>query len=96
MGFELYDYSDMTTIISEISAFIFKELKCLYIEIVDRFIPIESLDKVTGTNIATDAVITLELDIDRTDEELFKVFKTDCRNYIRQFERKGAVIMALQ
>lgn len=92
MGFELYDYSDITTIISEISAFIFKELKCLYIEIVDRFIPIESLGKVTDTNIATDAVTTLELDIDRTDEELFKVFKTDCRNYIRQFERKGAVI----
>lgn len=35
---------------------------------------------------------TLELEIDKTDEELFKVFKTDCRNFIKQFERGDASI----
>ncbi|MCM1060390.1 MAG: GNAT family N-acetyltransferase [Eubacterium sp.] len=89
MGFDLAADNERTEIIGELSSYLFKKYHCLYIEICDRFISVqEAADK----GFAVLQCDTLELEIDKSDEELFKVFKTDCRNFIRQFERRGASI----
>lgn len=71
-----------------LSPYLLKEYKCQYMSISERNLSVEKAREYFHTT----ALNTLELNIDRTDEELFKVFKTDCRNFIRQFERRGATI----
>lgn len=74
-------------IYEQLVPFLFKNEKCQYIEINDRDITVEQAKERGITALPLD---TLELDIDKTDEELFKQMKPDCRNFIRQFERRGA------
>ena len=89
MGYDLTERNELKRILLETRAFLFEKLGCMYAEIIDREISIDDA-KLWGFDFET--VSTLELKIDRSDEELFKVFKTDCRNFIRQFERRGATI----
>jgi hypothetical protein len=67
--------------------YLISQYKCQFIEITDRNLTFEEASKIT-TYVKN--AKTLELDIDRPIEEIFKEFKTDCRNFIRQFERRGA------
>lgn len=89
IGFDVMDDYDKVKLIEPLSTFLFKTYKCLYIQIADRFIEENQLK---NTKIKYIMNKSIELIIDKTDEELFKVFKTDCRNYIRQFEKRGANI----
>lgn len=88
MGLDVYENQDIVSIYKELIPFLFKTFKCGYISISERNITADQISKYYK---ATDAV-SLQLEIDKTDDELFKVFKTDCRNFIRQFERRGARI----
>jgi CelD/BcsL family acetyltransferase involved in cellulose biosynthesis len=63
--------------------------KVVYIEIIDRNITVEEAQ---AENINAYPVGTLQLDINKDDAGLFKQMKTDCRNFIRQFERRGATL----
>ena len=90
MGFDLVDPSvNKLDLIPCVTEYLFKVKKAHLIEIVDRDISVEDAQ---ARGYRTGISDTLELEIDRTDEELFKVFKTDCRNFIRQFERRGAAL----
>lgn len=89
MGFDVVSKYSKVDIIKPLSEFLFKEYKCLYIQIADRFIQEDEVEKNGFEYVMSKSI---ELRIDKTDEGLFKVFKTDCRNYIRQFERRGAAI----
>lgn len=71
----------------ELIPFLFKRLKCQYIEINDRDISVEMAE---NAGIKAFPLDTLDLDINKDDAGLFKQMKTDCRNFIRQFERRGA------
>lgn len=88
MGFDIIQDSKID-ILHDLKHYLFKEFKCSYIEIIDRDISIAEA-KSGGFNCTP--ISTLELEIDRSDDELFKVFKSDCRNFIRQFERRGAIL----
>lgn len=88
MGLDVQDATEKIEIIAELKDFLVRKFKCMFIEIADRDI---SVDEAEARGFHTDALITLELNVDgKTDEELFKLFKTDCRNFIRQFEKRGA------
>lgn len=76
-------------ILKDLADYLFSRFKCLYIEIVDREIPVDQA-KSSGYNSVP--VSTLELEIDKPDDEIFKGFKSVCRNRIRQFDKKGAVL----
>lgn len=90
MGFDLADPAvDKLDLIPCVADYLFKVKKAHLIEIADRDITVESAE---ARGYRTSVSDTLELRIDRTDEELFKVFKVDCRNFIRQFERRGATL----
>ncbi len=87
MGLDLVDKSQKLGIISELIPFLYKFEKCFFIQITDRDISVEKAKK-AGYHIQTAG--TLELPINLDDAGLFKNMKTDCRNFIRQFERRGA------
>lgn len=89
MGFDLSDHDRIVKILPEMVTFIFTNIKCHYFECVDRNIPI---DKRNQFPFKTRVVETLELDIDKSDEELLSGFKGDCRTFIRQFEKRRATI----
>jgi len=89
MGFNVTPEVDKLDLIPYIKKYLFNKKKVMLLEIADRDITVESAIS-KGYN--TDVSETLELEINHTDEELFKIFKTDCRNFIRQFERRGAIL----
>lgn len=89
MGVEVEDIDKKIPIIKELIPMLFKEYGVLYCEVTDRDLSEEDLN---NAGIKHYPFETLELEINKTDEELFKVFKTDARNFIRQFERRGAVL----
>lgn len=88
MGFDVVPGINKLDLIPTVNNYLFQNKKVLLIEITDRDITVPDATAY-GYDVAVSN--TLELDINRTDEELFKVFKSDCRNFIRQFERRGAV-----
>lgn len=87
MGIDTNYDNERIRIIDELIPHIYKNTDCKYIEIVDRHISMDEAKKHGYKIILCD---TLEMRINLTDEELFKQMKTDCRNFIRQFERRGA------
>lgn len=89
MGFDCLCKEAVLDVLKDLKTYLFEEVKCVYVEIIDRDMDLD-LAKRSGLRFVL--LSTLELDIDRSDDELFKVFKTDCRNFIRQFERRGATI----
>lgn len=89
MGIDTEYVEEKCKIIKEIVPFLFKYTKCLYMEIIDRDI---SMEEAIAEGFKAYDVDTLELPIDMDDAALFKQMKTDCRNFIRQFERRGATL----
>jgi len=89
MGFCATDGSPRISYLSGIVAFIKKKYHCHYFEMIDSKIGFDDLQSIK-CHVITQK--TYMLRINRTDEELFKCFKTDCRNFIRQFEKRGARI----
>lgn len=89
MGFEVKEGINKFDLLDPLWNYLSKELHYLYCEIIDRDF---SMEEAQARGYVCEPFPTLDLRIDRTDEALFKVFKTDCRNFIRQFERRGATI----
>lgn len=87
MGVDTNLTEEKVDIYSELVPFLLKKTRCAYMEITDRDITVETAKK---SGFLVLPAQTLELDIDKDDEGLFKQMKTDCRNFIRQFERRGA------
>ena len=89
MGFDLYEQERIVKILPELVEYIFKQTKCHYFECSDRNIPISKKQEIP---FRTRIVETLELEINKSDEELLKGFKGDCRTFLNQFEKRGASI----
>ena len=93
MGFDVYDTALKCKILPELVDFIMKNEKCGYIEIHDKDIdPVELKVYAEKHKYKMKMCDTLELNIDGDDAFLYKNMKTDCRNFINQFERRGAVL----
>jgi hypothetical protein len=90
MGFDVADKDHILQIIPEIIPYIYKTTRVKYIEIVDRSLHVEDAASIPYT---TSIVDTLELNVDaKSDDELLSGFKSDCRNFINQFEKRGATL----
>lgn len=89
MGYDLHDYSLIVKILEPTIKFIFTHTKCLYIELTERNL---GVDKINDIKQKTEVFTTLEIDINKSDEEFFRSIKRDCRKYINQFEKRGATI----
>lgn len=93
MGIDVENVSEKISILPQLIKFVMKDTRCAYLEIHDRDFKAEELAVIkekNGFSIQTDE--TLELSIDGDDAFLYKNMKTDCRNFIKQFERRGATI----
>lgn len=93
MGLDVYDHEQKAEILKELIPFVMKNTKCVYLQICDRDFKAEELEPIRkeygGTIEFGD---TLELGIEGDDALQYKKMKSDCRNFIKQFERRGAVI----
>ena len=89
MGFCAKRDVDVSSLIVPVKNYVFKKLKCSYLEIVDPKIGLNELSDIRCNVILQR---TLILPINRLEQDIFHSFKGDCRNYIRQFERRGATI----
>ena len=87
MGLDIIDGYDKMEIVRELQNFLFKACRCAYVEIIDRDI---TMDMARTAGFKCAPVSTLELKIGKTDEELLKGFKHTCRNFINQFQKRGA------
>ena len=93
MGFCVKENVDMVELINLVSNYAFKELKCLYMEIVDPNISKEEIQKSKYEFINQS---TYAIDLTRSEEDIFNGFKPGCRQLIRQFERRGATISKVE
>lgn len=89
MGLDLLKREDGCGIIRQLVPFLYKELKCRYIEIIDRNV---SFEEAGNAGFKAERMCSLETNLALDDAGMFKNMKTDCRNFIRQFERRGARI----
>jgi len=89
MGLDLLRTEDKCGMIRQLVPFLYRELKCSYIEIIDRDVSVEAAE---NAGFQVNPMCSLEADLALDDAGLFKHMKTDCRNFIRQFERRGARI----
>ncbi|NQV51345.1 MAG: GNAT family N-acetyltransferase [Candidatus Marinimicrobia bacterium] len=90
MGFDVADEGHILQIIPAIIPYIYKTTRVKYIEIVDRSLQVADADSIPYT---TSIVDTLELSVDaKSDDDLLSGFKSDCRNFINQFGKRGATL----
>jgi len=89
MGYDLYDYDLVKELLTPTIDFIFKNSSCKHIEIMDRHL---FPDDIEGLKYDTEIFTTVEIPIYKTDEEFFENIMGKCRQLIRQFERRGAMI----
>lgn len=93
MGLDLIDNSLKVKILPSLVDYLQKTHKCTYLQIIERDITMEEAEELCKEyGYQVKPVETLDLGIGCTDEELYKHMKTDCRNFIKQFERRGATL----
>ena len=93
MGFDFYDKSLKSEVVPELVAYIYKTQKCQFFQLTDRDITFEDAEQLKQKyGYIIDTAETLELRVDADDKQMYKNMKTDCRNFINQFERRGATI----
>ena len=93
MGLDVYDHKDKSEILKDLIPFILKQTNCAYIQICDRDFIVEELEPICKEyHGIIEYSETLELGIEGDDLIQYKKMKSDCRNFIKQFERRGAVI----
>lgn len=91
MGIDMEESAmeEIVPVYKALIVYLFNKYGCHFLEIVDRNITFIQAKQLTDhVRIAN----TLEVDIGLTNEQIFRGFKGDCRNFIRQFERRGASI----
>lgn len=91
MGFNLNDDIDPVKragLLKPLWEYIRKTYKCIYFEVIDRFITEEAA---TAQGLRYDLQDSLALDLSGTEEELQLRFSKHCRKHIRKFDKSGAV-----
>ena len=86
MGFNIKDdiKIDRAELIKPLWQYIKKEYHCVYGEIIDRFITQKEVEKY---NLTYSLQGSYEINLNKTEEDLFKSFTKHCREHIRLFER---------
>lgn len=86
MGFIEIQSCDYSKCVQVVKEYVFKNLKCLFIQITDKKILLKDIPQ------GIDYIInkSLVLDLRPAEEEIFSAFRKDARKNIRRFEKKGA------
>ncbi len=89
MGFNLAEDVSRRAALEALLPFAFKTLGCLHLEVKDRLLTAEDA-AVLG--LETTPFHTFEIDLRRTEEEIWAGFTSACRRAIRKAEREGVVV----
>jgi len=93
MGLDCLKCYNKSDILPDLISFVMKDTGCAYLQISDRDLVFEELEKIKiKYNYTLSISETLELKIESDDALQYKKMKNDCRNFIKQFERRGATV----
>lgn len=87
MGFNLLPGNERAEIVVPLWKYVSKHYKCLYMELIDRYI---TLDQVNKYNLVAEAQITYLKDISGDINSVFNSFSSTCKNQIRRYEKNSA------
>jgi hypothetical protein len=89
MGFNLRPGVSRRVAVQALPEFAFKQLHCVHLELVDAFLKAEDVEGL-GFNYKMNP--TLEVDLTRSEEEMFNGMTKSCRWTVRKAEKNGVVI----
>lgn len=89
MGFNLLPDIPRREVLKALPSFVFDQLKCHHLEIVDRSI---SEEDYVGLGYTPVLYRTFEIDLTKSEEDLFASMKSACRRCIRKAEKNGVYI----
>ncbi len=89
MGFNLRPDVTRALAAEALVDFAFNDLKCHHIELMDRYMVPEDYKHL---GFETSMFDSFELDISRTEDELWRNLRHDCRQSIRKAERYGVIV----
>ena len=89
MGFNLLPTVSRRVAVEALSAFVFKELRCVYVEVVDLRMRVEDI---AGLGFNCRMNPTMEIDLMQTEDELLANMTKSCRWTVRKAEKNGVVI----
>jgi len=93
MGFNLSPDIPRREVLKALPSFVFDQLKCHHFEIVDRYIREEDY---VGLGYTPVLYRTFEIDLTKSEEELFDSMKSACRRCIRKAKKNGVYIEEAQ
>lgn len=89
MGFNLEDGVDRGEAAEALASFAFRDLRCLHLELKDRFLEPDDLE---GRGFDQSPSVTFEVDLRPPEEEIFGRMTSACRRAIRKSEKEGVVV----
>jgi hypothetical protein len=89
MGFNLDDGVPRRAAVEALLPFAYRKLGCIHLELKDRWLELRDLD---GLGFAQTPTTTYDLDLTRTQEELFGGMTSACRRAVRKSEKEGVTI----
>ena len=89
MGFNLSDDVARRAALQALLPFAFSTLGCLHVELEDRWL---TLDDAHGLGFDVTHYKTFELDLSRSEEELWAGFTSACRRAVRKSEKEGLLV----
>jgi hypothetical protein len=89
MGFNLAEGVPRRAALEALLPFAFRTLGCLHVEVKDRLL---TLEDGVGLGLETTLYHTFEVDLRRTEEEIWAGFSSACRRAIRKAEKEGVVV----
>lgn len=90
MGFNVSDGVDRTGLVEPLWKFVSKKYGCMYMEIIDRHI---TFDDVERSGLTADKQDTYIKDISGEPEAVFESISAKCRKKIRRFEKSDAQLV---
>jgi hypothetical protein len=89
IGFNLSPGYSRARLLDPLTAWAFRDLKCLHVEVSDRCFQPEDGD---GGRLDRTAYETYKSDLSRSEDELFKGMDSACRRCIRKAEKGGVIV----
>jgi CelD/BcsL family acetyltransferase involved in cellulose biosynthesis len=89
MGFNLEDGVGRKEAARALLRFAFGQLRCLHLELKDRFLALESVADLAFEHTPN---VTFEVDLGASEEEIFGRMSSACRRAIRKSEKIGVVV----
>lgn len=90
IGFNLRKGASRGAAVEALGRFAFGEMRCLYLELLDRRLAFEEAGEARHSEVAP--FKTFEIDLSRSEDELFAAMSSACRRAIRKGEKVGVQV----